>query len=569
MTPQPKKLLLALLAVLSLAAHADEETPAQPAPTAEAAPSGDTGLTGEILFEYLVAEMAAARGQLPLASAQYWDLAKRTRDPRLARRAAEVSLYGQQWQAALESTRLWSELEPDSAQARHTLWILLANAGRNDELTAQLKEGLRTAGDNRREIVLQLPRVFAGVKDKTAAAGVINEATREWLSLPESRFVRAQSDVAAGDDGAALKEIDEALRLKPDWQGAVLFKAQLLGQKPGQSIELLTDFLARNPGARDVQLVLARLLVDAKRYGEARDKYAKLLETQPDSQELLYAVGLLSLQLDDTKTAEPALKKLLTLDFKDKDALHYYLGQIAEQKGANDEAIVHYDAVNGDANRMAQSRLRAAELLRRAGKIEDSLQHLRAAGPGVPLDKETLALAESQLLVAAGRLEEAYQAMDQALAVQPDNTALLYESAILGERTRRFKESEARLRRLLVLKPDDTQALNALGYSLADRGERLDEAQQYIDKALALAPNDFYILDSKGWLAFRRGDLKGAETWLRKAYAARPDVEVAAHLGEVLWVQGRQDEARSLWAEATKADPTNEALRDTIKRFLP
>ena len=222
-----------------------------------------------------------------------------------------------------------------------------------------------------------------------------------------------------------------------------------------------------------------------------------------------------------------------------------------------------------DPARVAQARLRAAELLRRSGRIDESLQRLRDAGPGSPVDKETLALAESQLLVSAGRLEEAYQLLDQARMSTPDNSALLYESAILAERTRRFAEAESLLRRLVVLKPEDPQGWNALGYSLADRGEKLEEAQEYIDKALALAPDDYFILDSKGWLAYRRGDLIGAESWLRRAYTAKPDVEIAAHLGEVLWVLGRRDEARALWTEASKAEPANEALRDTIKRFIP
>ena len=349
----------------------------------------------------------------------------------------------------------------------------------------------------------------------------------------------------------------------------MLFKAQLLGTDQAAVSELLTDFVARNPEAKDVRLALARLLVDTKQYATAREQYAILLTGQPDNPELLYAVGLLSLQLDDGKTAEPPLQRLLELNFRDKDSIHYYLGRIAEQRDATEEAVAHYDAVVADPARVAQARLRAAELLRRSGRIDESLQRLRTAGPGSPVDQETLTMAESQLLVSAGRLEEAYQLLEQALVAKPDDPELLYEAAILAERTRRFKESEAHLHHLLVLKPEDAQSWNALGYSLADRGERLDEAQEYIDKALALAPDDFFILDSKGWLAFRRGDLISAETWLRRAYAAKPDVEVAAHLGEVLWVQGRHDEARALWAEASKAEPNNEALRDTMKRFLP
>ncbi|MDP1634636.1 MAG: tetratricopeptide repeat protein, partial [Gallionellaceae bacterium] len=246
----------------------------------------------------------------------------------------------------------------------------------------------------------------------------------------------------------------------------------------------------------------------------------------------------------------------------------FYLGQIADQAGRPEDALRWYDLVAAGEHAMP-AKVRAAQVLMRQNKLDEARERLAAARGSVPAGDVRLVVAEAQLLRDAGRLADAFAFLAKVLEVQPDQPDLLYEVALAAEKLGYVDVMERHLRRLIALKPDSAQAYNALGYSLADRNLRLEEAAQLIDKALSLAPDDPFILDSKGWLLFRQGNLVAALEALQKAYAQKPDAEIAAHIGEVLWTLGRSSEALAVWREATKAHPTNEVLAATIKRFVP
>ncbi len=194
---------------------------------------------------------------------------------------------------------------------------------------------------------------------------------------------------------------------------------------------------------------------------------------------------------------------------------------------------------------------------------------MQAAAATSSRDRVQFLLAEAQILRDAGQSKEAYELLEQGLAGQPNQPDLLYEAALLAERLDRIDVMETNLRKLIEIKPDHAHAYNALGYSLADRGERLEEAQSLVGKALELAPDDPFILDSMGWVLYRKGDLQGALAPLQRAYGLRPDPEIAAHLGEVLWAVGKRDDAKMLWREAARANPQNEVLANAIKKFIP
>lgn len=584
MKPFPRRpiafLLSGLLAGFVSAAGAAEEAPASPAPTEPvAAASGiqgkddpGSGLTGQILYQYLLAEIAASRGQMPLAASAYLDLARNTRDVRIARRAAEVAFFGQQTPQALEAARLWLELEPDSAQARQTLWTLLANTGRVDELSAALSEALKAEGPNAGNALLLVNRIFIRVQDKAAVQRVVEQVSAPYLSLPEAHYARALAAVGAADEAKAKAAIDEAIRLKPDWEAAVLFKAQLLSNAPEQSLAVVDALVSRSRDPKDyaeARLVRARLLVELKRYKEAQQAFAKLLEIQPDTPELLYAAGLLSLQVGDVATGEKHLRRLLAMNFGDKDSVRVYLGQAAEDRNSPEEALAYYDAVSPGHARYVSAQSRAAAILHSQGKSDEAMVRLEHAISANPKEKVQLLLAEVQLLSEKGKTEDAYGLLDKALAEQPEDPVLLYETSLMAEKLSRYEVLERNLRKLIKLMPDHAQAYNALGYSYADRNVQLEEARRLLDKALSLAPDDPFILDSRGWLDFRLGKLPEAEALLRKAAALRSDAEFAAHLGEVLWQQGKQDEARKVWDAAQKIDPANELLNSTRKRLQP
>ncbi len=524
-------------------------------------------LTPQILLQFLVAELAGQRGQMALAVGTYRDLAKATRDPRIARRAAEMALYVRHYEAALESARIWVEADPASQQAGQMLASLLAASGRGEELMAHIGKMLAAAGPDIGPALLRLNRVFARSGDKVAVLKLIDAVTSPYLDLPEAHFARAVAAYEAQDLPRASHEIERSLALRPNWEQAALVRAQIVARGP-EMLDGLKGFVAGNPKAREARLAYARALVGEKRYDDARREFSQLLEDNPDNADVIYAVAVLSLQLKDTALAEKHLKRLIDLGYAEADSARLYLGQIAEERKSWDEAIQWYSQVAAGEPYIA-AQMRIANLLAQTGRLDEALRRLQEARADGLRERAQLILGEAHLLRQVGRHDDAYAVLQRGLAAQPNQPDLLYEVALAAEKVGRSEVLERNLRQLILIKPDHAHAYNALGYSFVDRGERLDEAQQLIDKALELSPDDPFILDSKGWLLFRKGDSLAALGILKKALSLRPDPEIAAHFGEVLWTLGRRDEALATWNDAAQANPGNEALAATIKRFKP
>ncbi|HTY99774.1 MAG TPA: tetratricopeptide repeat protein [Rhodocyclaceae bacterium] len=549
------RFLPVLLAVLSFAAGAadDPKLPKQE-------------LTPQLLYQFLLAEIAGQRGQLGLSAEAYRDLAVTTRDPRIARRAAEVAFFARRYDTALEAARLWSQIEPDSAEPRYLIIALLVAANRPDELAAEVSKQLAAEGANLGNALLQLNRQLARLPDRQVALQVVNKVTAPYEGVAEAHFARAQAAHGAGDAATALTEVDKALALRPDWEYAALVRVQLM--RGSEAVEWLGKFVAANPKAQEAHITYARMLVGERHYEEARREFGSLLAANPDNTDVIYAVAVLSMQLGDLAEAEKRLKQLVELNYQDVNIARIYLGQIAEEGKRWDDAIGWYKQVDGGEKYLV-ARLRAANIMATHGRLEEARQFLHDSAVNTPDERVQLLVGESQLLREVGRSEAAYQVLADGLAAEPDQVDLLYEAALAAEKVGKLDVLEKNLRRLIVLKPDYAHAYNALGYSFADRNMRLDEASQLIDKALQLAPEDPFILDSKGWVLYRQGDNAGAIDALKKALSIRPDPEIAAHLGEVLWVAGRHDEAQKTWNDAAKASPGNEVLVDTIKKFKP
>jgi tetratricopeptide (TPR) repeat protein len=563
-------LLLALHGPLAHAQTAPDTTASDAAPATavtSAAAESTSALTPQILYQLLLAEVAAQRGQWQLASAAYLDLANDTRDVGIARRAAEIGLHGKQFAAALTAAQLWTELAPDDASASATLASLYVATQQGETLTATLQRSLANAGTDLPNALLRLNRVLARQTDKLAVARLVDELTVPYLTLPEARFVRAQAAANAKEPMRAVAEIDEALRLRPEWEMAAVYKFQQL--PPGDTaLRFAERYLQSNPEARDVRLAYARLLVAEKRYSDARREFKLLGDALPDNTDIAYAIGILALQLDDAKDAERALKQVVAQGDGRADSARFYLGQIADAEQRNDEALEWYRQVVDDEQRM-NATLRGTGLLLRQGKLDDALQWLDAARRTHPADSVKLYLAEAMLLRERGQHEQVDALLMRALAEHPQDTEILYEAGLSAERLGQIDLLEKRFRQLIKMRPDSPQGYNALGYSLAERNTRLDEAAQLIDKALELAPEDYYILDSKGWVLFRRGEHEQALSYLQRAYALKAEPEIAAHIGEVLWVLGRHDDALALFKSAVQAHPGNSELIATMKRLLP
>lgn len=526
-------------------------------------------LTETILYEFLIAEIAGQRGNIGLSAQAYVDLAKRTRDPRVARRATEIAIFARMGGAAVEAARVWHESDPGSTRALQALIGLLISGNRFDEARPYLKAMLAAEGAEPNESFNQLGRTLANVADKGAGLALLRELAGDYPKLLSARLAVAQAALAGGDDAIALSEIRRARELRPESEAAVLLEAQVVQRRSNsEALQILQSYLGRYPGSREVRLNLARALVTEKRFGEARTEFQRLIAAFPDNTEVVFAVALLSLQLNDYALAEANFKRLLDMDFRDHNLVRLYLGQIAEDQKRLPEALDWYKRVER-GEQYLNARIRYAQILSRQGQLNAARDWLQASAVSSNSQRVQLVLAEAQLLRDAGQTKPAFDLVGDALDRLPDNPELLYDYAMLAERIERVDLLESSLRKLISLRPDHAHAYNALGYSLADRNLRLPEARELIEKALKLAPEDAFIVDSMGWVLYRQGALDESLKYLRRAFNARQDPEIAAHLAEVLWKSGERAEAERVLKDASDKNPDNEILSNTAKRLKP
>ena len=524
---------------------------------------------GQVMYQVLLAEIAIQRGEPVLASNIYADLALRTRDPMVLERTVEVSGYARRFDLAMEIARLWLDVDPTSKRAQQALASVMILSNQLDELAPNLVRMLELDKESLAENLLGLNRMFVRNPDRMAVFRLIDKVCRPFFGLAEAHYAVALAAGSAKEYERALTGIRRALELRPDWEMAALLEAQILAQSsPAEAIRFLKNFVERNPKAQDIQLHLARALVNEKRYSEAKIHFDQLLQAYPDRPEVLYPVAILALQQNDRVLAEAQLKHLLTLNVPDKNLANYYLGQIAEDDKRNDEALAYYTQIES-GEQFLPARVRSAHILVSQGKYDSARQLLATAPVASPEERIQLLIAEAALLREAKQVQTAFTLLDDALISQPEQPDLLYETALLAEKLEKTDVLESRLRKLIKLQPESAQAYNALGYSFAERNLNLGEARELIEKALKLLPDDAFILDSLGWVLYRQGDLPGALANLEQAYAKRDDPEVAAHMGEVLWALGRKEDAQRLLNSAHQKYPDNEALTAATKKFVP
>ncbi len=523
-------------------------------------------LTPDILFKFLVAEVAGQRGAIGVAQSTYLDLARETRDPRIARRAAEVSMFARNQAGALEATRLWAAAEPDSERAQQTLAALLLNAGKFDEAEPALRILLQ---EDAAKGFMHLQSLMGKTRDTQATLQLVERLAADYPELPEAHFAVAQAAASAGRFDVSIAALQRADRLRPGWESAALLRAQVLAKTSrGDALSFLRGFLAAHPDAREVRLAYARALVNANQVSEARTEFTRLVRDFPRNAEVSFAAGLLSLQMGDLAAARELLTQTLEYDPREPDTVYYYLGQVAEQMKQPETAAAHYADVRSGTY-LVSARARQAALLVQAGKLDEARTLLAFTHGENDAQNVRLVQAQAELLRDSKMSREAFDTLSDGIKRFPDSTNLLYDRAMVAEKLDKLDVLEADLRRVIALRPDDAQAYNALGYTLADRTERLAEAVALLDQALKLAPEDPFILDSVGWAQYRSGNLARAQDYLERAYKLRPDPEIAAHLGEVLWARGQRDEAGRLWQTSLQTHPQNEVLLETLRRLKP
>lgn len=600
----PQALGAATLALCGLStgttqAWAAEGTAAVPAPATAASASEapkpgpaiqNSPMDGALFYQILVAEVQSNAGDAGSAYQLYLESAKRHQISQLYQRAVEIALRGRAGEQALTAAKAWRQAMPQSREAsEYTAQILLA-LGRSADLAAPLRTLIQlTPAPQQPQTISTLPRSVARLADKRAAAQVIDEATQPWrqppLEIAEAWAASAEGWMQAKDADKAIASLNKALALKPALPTAGLIAIDLMGLAP-QAEGIVKQQLALPDAPALVRLAYGRKLAGTQRYDEAAEQLEALLKAQPDqlgSWVTLAAVRLELKQLDKAEAAlQPVLKRAsaaaaeskgkapdataVNPDANDIEQAYLLMSQVAEQRNQTSQAVNWLDKADPKHERL-NIQAQRARLLAKQGKLPEARKLIRDLPESEPRDAVMKYQAEAQLLRDTRQWQEAYKVMDEATKRFPDDSDLLYDQAMLGEKLQKFGEMESQLRKVIELAPENPNAFNALGYSLADRGIRLDEARQLIKKALELRPGDPFITDSLGWLEFRAGNEAEALRLLSEAYQSRPDPEIAAHLGEVMWAQGKQDAARKLWLESSQREPDNDTLKETMARF--
>ncbi len=572
----PRYLMILLPLLLAACAHAPggkgsaARAPQGPAKVAEVEPVlPAVALDERMLYEFLLGDIALQRGRPELAGQAYRDLAKTTRDPRVARRAAQITFESRQMDKALEAFRLWQELEPSAPLAKQMLVSLLLSGGKLDEARPHaerlLAEDVKSAGRG----FMQFQPFLVRLANKPAALDWAVGVARPYPKVAEGHWLVAQLAAQAGNKELALSEAQQAAQLRPEWDAAVMFEAQLLLPKEsGKAFERLRKVLEARPASKELRLFYARALLEQKHYAESRIQFQQLLAANPENTELAFAVALLSLQMGELDRAERELQETLSKGKKDAGTVHYYLAQLNEAKKDEAAALAQYRQVQ-DGEYVYASRLRETYLLDKAGKGEEARAALKRAPVTNNQQRVTVVLIEAQMLRDAKQFDAAYQLLTESLEKLPNHPQLLFEAAMAADKLGKPEMFEQLLRKVLRVAPEHAHAYNALGYSLLERNVRVDEGMRLVEKAYELEPGDAAITDSMGWGYYRLGQLDKSAEFLRRAFSVSQDPEIAMHLGEVLWMQGSKDEARKIWDGALRAHPDHESLRQLIKRFIP
>ena len=529
-------------------------------------PPGD--LSEPNLYEFLLGEIALQRGDAGLAAQTYVDLAKRTRDPRIARRAVEVANQARMPDLALEAAKLWQEIEPASAQALQVVAALLVTSKRVEEAEPYLVKLLAADGVNVENGFMQMNRLLAGNPDKAANLRVVRNLAAKYPELAPAHFAVAQAAALAGDDAAALESIRRAQKLRPEWETAAIFEAQLVQKRsPAEAAKVLGDFVEKYPTAREARINYARVLVLDKRFPEARKQFEALLAASPGNTEVIYAVGLLAFQLKDYPVAEENMKRLLGLKYRDPNGVRYVLGQIAEEQKQWPEAIKWYESVT-DGDQVIPARVRTAGAMAKQGKVDEARAFLQRVGAEFPDERVQLTVAEAQLLRDANRHREAYDMLGQALQAGS-------RAARAAVRLRAHRREARALRRA---RGEPAQADPGAARPRA----RLQRARLLVRRAQH-PPAGGEEADREGARARARGLLHHRQHGLGAVPPGRPQGRGASSCAAPMPAgptprspptsarccgrMGQRDEADKVWQESLKSSPDNETLQKTIKRF--
>ncbi|QBQ53817.1 tetratricopeptide repeat protein [Nitrosococcus wardiae] len=524
-------------------------------------------LSSELLYQLLSAEIAGQRGQIDYAMRNYLQAAEDTRDPRLAERATRIALFAREINDATQAARLWVETAPDNGDARQALVSLLLGLQQYDEVENHLEHLILLSSEAREQVFLKIAAMLAGSADPQTALTLMGNLSAFQAKDPDALYGYAYLALQLDRLDIALRTVDQVIAQRPEADRPLIMRSRILQQqgKENAALESLESVIERGEASFPLRLAYGQILMEANRVAKAQALFGQLEQEQPESPDVLIAQGLLAIEQSEYEQAKNYFHRLLQIGESAAQA-RFYLGRLAELQGQPQRAIKWYGSITR-GGLVVDAQVRQAVVVAQQGNMQAARQRLQLLSKKFPEQAARFQLAEGEILVNAERYREAMAHYDHALQERPDDTNLLYARALVAENLGRLDILEQDLQLVLKLDPNNAEALNALGYTLADRTERLEEALRYISRAMELQPNNAFILDSMGWVHYRLGNYDKAEKYLRKAIELRKDPEIAAHLGEVLWIKGDKRGARQIWRHSLETNQGSKVLLEVMQRF--
>jgi predicted Zn-dependent protease len=490
----------------------------------------------------------------------------------MAQRATEIALAAQSPSDALTAAQLWQQYAPNSERAAQLDASLLVLSGKPDEASPILaRELARVPADNRGSAILALQLLLSRGPNRIGGLHVLQDLLKNDMNRPEAQLAIARQQLVSDDAPGARKSLEQALTLKPDYLPAALMLSQMGPEERKEGIASLEKYVQQNPKSHDARLALAQMYLASDRLDDAQKQFEIMHKNNANELTPLMALALIKIQQKNFNDAQTYLTQYAQQAEKtpgaDPGQAYIYLAQLSLEQKNEAAASDWLNKISPSSQQYVPAQITRAQLLAKQGRTDDARRLLANLPAPDPRDQALISRTDAAILFDAKRYPEAETRLQQATAQFPDDPDLTYDYAMSAEKTGHYDVMEAQLRKLIQTQPDNPQAYNALGYSLADRNQRLAEADKLVEKASSLAPNDAFIMDSAGWVKYRMGDTSDAIKLLRKAYDMQPNAEIGAHLGEVLWKTGNQDQARAAFRDARKLEPDNDTLVRTLQRL--
>lgn len=521
-------------------------------------------------YRMIIAELAFRRGYIDLAIENYLMVAKSQTNPEIAARVVRIAIYGNKLEAALEAANRQLELSPNNLEAKQVIVAIYIRQGKPEVAARYLGNVISSSEISDKVLFGSLTGLLSREEDAKTTLEVTRQTAQSFPEKAYAQYLHGVLSAQAGQDKEAFSYIDKSLEIEII-EGVYSLQAKILLKlgRPEEAVVSLQQAVKDSPNDQNLGITFARLLVDLNQYELARVEFERLYQVSPNDPDLLYTMGLLSLESQRLDDAEKYMSRLVGLKLREGEA-QYYLGRIFEAKAQPNQAIDWYRLVQVKEYRF-DAQLRIAVLLGSEGQIKESREHLNQMRKGSQTQSALIQIymTEGEILSAAEQFDDALEVYSTALKISPIDVDLLYARGMVAERVDRLDILEADIKAILKMQPNNAHALNALGFTLADRTDRYEEAYDMLKRAVELMPNNAAIQDSFGWVNFRMGNYDVAIGILQLALSQYYDGEIAAHLGEVLWVSGNKADAETVWKEALEKIPNSPIIKRVMQRLMP